>query len=77
MECNWPSLEAFAACSTQWRTAVVMMGGGAAIASQMMFIGLDYVAVDVVLRSRNAPAHVFEDIMAMEDAALSILNEVD
>ena len=77
MECNWPSLDAFLACSTQWRTAVVVMGGAAAISSQVTFIGLDYSACDVVLRARNAPAHVLEDIMVMEEAVLPILNEVD
>lgn len=77
MECNWPSLEAFLACSTQWRTAVVVMGGGAAVSSQLTFVGLDYSACDVVLRARNAPADVLDDIMAMEEAVLPVLNEVD
>lgn len=76
MACNWPSLEAFLACATQWRTAVVTMGGAGAITSQLVFIGLDYTACDVVLRSRSAPADVLADIMVMEEAVLPVLNEV-
>lgn len=77
MACNWPSLEAFLACSTQWRTATVTIGGAAGIMSHIAWIGLDYTACDVVLRARNAPAHVLADIMEMERAALPHLNEVD
>lgn len=77
MACNWPSLEAFLACATQWRTAAVTMGGAGAISTHIMFIGLDYAACDVVLRARSAPAHVLSDIMVMEDAVLPILNEVE
>lgn len=76
MACNWPSLEAFLACATQWRTVAVTMGGSAAITSQLVFVGLDYTACDVVLRARSAPAHVLADIMAMEEAVLPVLNEV-
>lgn len=77
MACNWSSLETFLACSTQWRTAVVVMGAGAAITSQLTFVGLDYAACDVVLRARNAPSEILHDIMAMEEAVLPVLNEVD
>ena len=76
MACNWPSLEAFLACATQWRTVAVTMGGSAAMTSQIVFVGLDYTACDVVLRARSAPTHVLDDIMAMEETALPILNEV-
>lgn len=64
--CNWPSLTAWLACETQWRTA----GHMAAIT----WIGLDYTAVDIVLRRRGFAAHVFEDLQAMEEAALEVLN---
>lgn len=74
---NWPSLDAFLACSTQWRTASVTMGAAAGIMTQIVWIGLDYTACDVVLRARDAAKHVFADIMAMEEAALPIMNEVD
>ena len=69
MSCNWPSLEAFTRCATQWRT--VAIGAGFA------FIGLDYAAVDIVLNRLSAPAHVFDDVTIMENAALPILNEAD
>lgn len=77
MACNWPSFTAFLACSTQWRVVPAMSGGMGAIMTTLVFIGLDHAAVDVTLRRLEAPAHAFEDIIAMEDAALSILNEVD
>ncbi|MBW8285823.1 MAG: DUF1799 domain-containing protein [Rhizobium sp.] len=63
---NWPSLMAWLACETQWRTA----GHMAAIT----WIGLDYTAVDIVLRRRGFATHVFEDMQAMEEAALEVLN---
>ncbi len=77
MAANWPSLEAFLACSTQWRVTAVTMGTAAGVVSQLVWLGLDYTACDVVLRARNAPAHVLSDLMAMEDAALPILNEAN
>lgn len=52
------------------------MGAGGAITSEIVFVGLDYTACDVALRARSAPAHVFDDIRAMEEAALPVLNEV-
>lgn len=64
--CNWPSFTAWLACETQWRTA----GHMAAIT----WIGLDYTAVDIVLRRREFAAYVFEDLQAMEEAALEVLN---
>lgn len=77
MACNWPSFTAFLACSTQWRVVPAMSGGMGAIMTTLVFIGLDHTAIDATLRRLDAPAHVFEDIIAMEEAALPILNEVD
>jgi hypothetical protein len=77
MAANWPSLDAFLACSTQWRTAAVTMGSAAGIMTQLVWIGLDYTACDVVLRARAAQPRVLADIMAMELTALPILNEVE
>lgn len=74
---NWPSFDAFIACSTQWRTESVTMGSAAGIMSMIEYIGLDYTACDVVLRARKAEPQVFSDIMAMEAAALPVMNEVD
>ncbi|UDF29839.1 UNVERIFIED_ORG: DUF1799 domain-containing protein [Roseateles sp. XES5] len=76
MACNWPSLEAFLACATQWRTETVVMGGAGAISSQIVFVGLDYKSCLDLLKFRAAPPHVFDDMQVMEEAALPILNEV-
>lgn len=64
---NWDSLRAFLAVETQWR--VVTAG------PVLIWLGLDYTAVDVVLRRRNAPEHVFEDLQEMEAAALAVFSE--
>ncbi|SOC46670.1 uncharacterized protein DUF1799 [Rhizobium subbaraonis] len=77
MECNWPSFSAFLACASQWRVVPAVSGSMAGIATTLVFLGLDHTAVDVTLRRLDAPAHVFEDILAMADAALPVLNEVD
>jgi hypothetical protein len=69
MECNWPSFAAFVACSTQWRVLATAAG--------LIFLGLDYTACDIVLRRYDAAPHVFDDLQAMENAALEILNEAD
>ncbi|OJF90629.1 hypothetical protein AX761_23305 [Rhizobium sp. 58] len=69
MECNWPSFSVFLACSTQWRILVLTSG--------LMFVGIKYTDLKVVLEQHNAAPHVFADVQAMEDAALDILNEAD
>lgn len=65
---NWPALIAFLDCATQWRSQVAPSG-------RLIWFGLDYTAVDVVLRRRKADDDVFPDLCAMELAALPILNE--
>jgi hypothetical protein len=67
---NWPALTAFLALETQWRVVARGMTG------VLEFLGLDYAAVDVVLRRRKAKTSVFEDLQAMEGAALSAFREV-
>lgn len=62
---NWDSVTAFLACQTQWRLALGMAGA--------VWLGLDYAAVDVVLRHRAAEAHVFDDLRVMEAEALKVL----
>lgn len=62
---NWDSVIAFLACATQWRIAVSFSG--------IIWSGLDYSAVDVVLRRRNATDRVFDDVCVMERAALPVL----
>ncbi len=66
---NWTSLAAFLDVSTQWRVTATMAG--------LIWIGLDYPAVRIVLDHLKAPAHVFDDIRVMENAALTALNGVD
>lgn len=69
MPANWDSLRAFLAVETQWRVTATF--------SALIWLGLDYVAVDLVLRRRNAPDAVFADIQIMESEALAAFNEAD
>lgn len=66
---NWESLRAFRALETQWRAIAGLAG--------IIWLGIDFNAADVVLRRFNSPDHVFEDLIAMEDAALAVFAEVD
>lgn len=70
MPCNWDSVCTFLNCETQWVVAVSMAG--------LIWWGLDYKAVDVVLRrTKVADADaVFADLQLMEGAALDVLGEV-
>lgn len=66
---NADTIRAWLACATQWRIAAGIAGS--------MWLGLDYAAVDVVLR-RTKPADpdaVFADLQLMEDAALAVFGE--
>lgn len=66
----WASLMAFLACETQWRVVATM--------SQIIWVGLDYAAVKVLLDVENlATTEIFRDIRAMEAAALPVLNGGD
>ena len=62
---NWPAVEMFLRCQTQWRTT---MSG---------VCGLDYVALEWLFRLyevEDQPA-VLEDLQVMESAAVKILNK--
>ncbi len=62
---NWPVIEVFLACQTQWRVA-----GMTGIKT-----GLDYTAVDSVIRmmgKSDTAADLFADIRVMEYEALSV-----
>jgi hypothetical protein len=61
---NWPVLEMFLRCQTQWRTT---MGG---------VLGLDYVAVAWLLKLYEVedPRALLEDLQVMEAAAMMTLN---
>lgn len=61
---NWKALTAFLAVETQWQ---VVAGLGA-----MIWRGLDYASVDVVLRRRGFGDEEFDAIQAMELAALDV-----
>lgn len=63
---NWPTVEAFLRCQTQWVPAG--MGG---------VVGLNYTGVEVVLRMYNiTDPEVFSGIQTMEIAALKVMNRV-
>lgn len=62
---NWESVTGFLACETQWR---VIAG-----AAQLIWLGLDYVAVDIVLRRFDFSNAVFAELQVMELEALSVL----
>ncbi|WP_226781834.1 DUF1799 domain-containing protein [Oceaniglobus trochenteri] len=64
---NWNAVGAFLACQTQWRVSVGMGGG--------QWLGLDYPAVDVVIRRLDLPPEVFGEIQEMEYAALDAFRE--
>nr|WP_245258663.1 DUF1799 domain-containing protein [Methylopila sp. M107] len=66
---NWAAVTAFLALDTQWRV-VARWGGG------FVYLGLDYPAVDVVLRRRKADEATFDDLRLMEGAAIEVLNEL-
>lgn len=63
---NWDTVRVFLACETQWR--VLARPDGAAV-----WLGLDYAAVDVVLRRMDLGNDVFGDLQHMERAALEVL----
>ncbi|MDR5655410.1 DUF1799 domain-containing protein [Ruixingdingia sedimenti] len=67
MPVNWSSVCAFLACETQWRAVATLAG--------VIWLGLDYPAVDVVLRRQGAPDAVFADLQIMEAAALEVFAE--
>ena len=62
---NWPAVEMFLRCQTQWRTT---MNG---------VLGLDYGAVAWILRLYEVedPRALLEDLQVMEAAALMLINE--
>jgi len=60
---NWPSLAAFLDLASQWHWAI---GFGAAVR-----LGLDWSAADLLLRRRGLGDRHFEDLIAMEAAALA------
>ncbi len=68
-ERNWMALLLFLACETQW-SIVAGMGG-------VSYVGLDYAAVDIVMKHRGFDAAAFAGLQIMEQEALRVLNERD
>lgn len=64
---NWPSFMAFLACENQWRVAA---GFGF-----FARLGLEWPAVDVLIRRRCLSDREFEDLVVMEAAALEVFAE--
>ncbi len=62
---NHQTVRLFLAVETQWRAAATMAG--------MIWIGLDYGAVDVVARSMGMSVN-YPDLQLMEGEALRLLN---
>lgn len=62
---NWPAVEMFLRCQTQWRTGVAGP------------IGLDYGAVEWLLRLYEVedPRSVLEDLQIMESAVLNLISK--
>lgn len=65
LEENWPAVEMFLRCQTQWRTS---MGG---------VVGLDYSVLAWLLRLYEVEDQraLLEDLQIMEGAALTALND--
>ncbi|WP_319496324.1 DUF1799 domain-containing protein [uncultured Cohaesibacter sp.] len=63
---NKDSMLAWLNVETQWKVIASMAG--------LIWIGLNYTAVDVALRRLSFPDAVFDDLLVMEKAALPILN---
>lgn len=76
MPLNWQSVCAFLACETQWRAIPNVMGGMGQIITDISWLGLDYVAVDVVLRRLGLSDDAFADLQVMEREALDVFHEV-
>lgn len=66
---NWDALLAFLAVETQWRIAA---GVGA-----LIWIGLDYSAVDVAFRRLGIGDDAFAAVQQMERAALDVFARAD
>jgi hypothetical protein len=70
---NWDTVMVFLACQTQWRKEIPAMAG------QVLWHGLDYSGVEVVIRLKGFKGkkaeEIFEGIQVMEVAAMPLLNK--
>lgn len=71
---NWNAVQLFLALTTQWRC----VGLGTMTRSQIVRTGIDYVAVEPVMRvmgiKRRRQREAFEQLQVMEHAALEVLH---
>lgn len=70
LRANAEAIEAWLGCETQWRCVSAASGS-------ILWLGLDYVAVDVVLRRGKwtDPDQLLADLQVMEGAALEVMHE--
>ena len=68
---NLPALELFLDLETQWRMAIGEV--------HLLYVGLDYPAAEALMRARRLRNRdiLFDDLRAMERAALPIMNDHD
>ena len=72
---NAKAMKAFLALTTQWR--VLSVSGGLE-RGRLMWLGLDYSAVDVVLRRLGFHGdQVFRDVRVMEEAAIAAFDAME
>ncbi|KWH57882.1 DUF1799 domain-containing protein [Burkholderia cepacia] len=71
---NWTAVQLFVALTTQWRC----VGLGTMTRSQIVRTGIDYVAVEPVMRvmgiKRRRQREAFEQLQVMEQAALEVMH---
>lgn len=72
LRANAEAIEAWLAVESQWRCISAAPGS-------ILWLGLDYGAVEVVLRRRKwaDPDQLFGDLQVMEGAALEVMNRGD
>jgi hypothetical protein len=64
---NWDSVIAFLGCETQWQAL--------ALPSAVVWTGINYPSLDIVMKRYKSPDHVFDDVQFMERAALKVFAE--
>ncbi|WP_186169789.1 DUF1799 domain-containing protein [Burkholderia gladioli] len=73
---NWEAVKVFIAASTQWR----IVGVGGFSHASLVHTGLDYVALEAVMRMHGVPrsrrAAVFEQVRVLEEGALDALHSM-
>lgn len=65
---NWPSVQAFLRCQTQWHGVSNLAG--------IIWTGINYASLETVMQRLKSPEHVFDDVQHMEAKALEAFGEV-